>query len=57
MPKAVLEQAVAAARSHRGARGDGIGFGLELCSWIVLSHTHGACGGELCLLIALSACF
>lgn len=27
------------------------GFGLVLCSWLVLSNTHNGCSIELCLLI------
>lgn len=57
MLKAPWEQAVAAACFYWGGCGNGSGFGLELSSWLVLSHTRGGWGIELCLVVALSACF
>lgn len=57
MLKAPWEQLVAAACFYWGGRGSGSGFGLELSSWLVLSHTHRGCSVELCLLVAPNACF
>lgn len=40
-----------------GGCGNTSGFGLELSSWLVLSHTHNGCSIELRLLIAQNECF